>query len=223
MKNPNLISEVFEKANLIQSVIDNTSSAFKMFREQTESITNELINHGGKNQSKQRFEFKNRGDLEFEMRFGGDVLIFLQHTNVFEFSRAHDVMKTPYIKEDSNRSFCGIINIYNFLRDSFEYNRENDLGYLIGRIFINSEGHYFIEGKREIGLLYNNFNTSIINEESVRDIIESAISYASKFDLLTPPYEEVKVVSVREMKENISNRLLITGKRLGFRFQEDKD
>ena len=34
-------------------------------------------------------------------------------------------------------TFCGIINIYNFLSDSFKYNRESDLGYLVGRIFIN--------------------------------------------------------------------------------------
>ena len=218
MKDPNLIQEVFKKAELIQHVFENTSDAFKIFREEAKNLTQEFVNYGESIQSKQKFEFKDRGEFEFEIRFGDDILIFLLHTNTFEFSRNHEVMKTQYIKEDANRSFCGVINIYNFLRDSFDHHRENDLGYLIGRIFVNNESHYFIEGKREIGLLYNNFNTSVVNNDSVRGIIESAVSYASKFNLLTPPYDEVKVVSVSEMRA-----AAITGKRLGFRFQEDKD
>lgn len=223
MKNPNLIQEVFKKGELIQTVIDNTTKAFEIFRNETKNVTQEFVEYGKSIQSKQQFEFKNRGDFEFEMRFGNDILIFFLHTNVFEFSRNHEVMRTQYIKEDVNRSFCGVINIYNFLSDSFDYYRENDLGYLIGRIFVNNESHYFIEGKREIGLLYNNFNTSVIDNDSVRGIVESAVSYTSNFDLLTPPYDEVKVVSVSEMRAAFDHKQMVTGKRLGFRFQEDKD
>lgn len=223
MKNPKLISEVFDKVDLVQQIFQNTVNAFEIFREETKAITEEFTDHAKKTHSKHQFEFKNRGDFEFEMRFGGDILIFYLHTNVFEFSRNHEVMRTSYIKEDMKRSYCGVINIYNFLRDSFEYYRENDLGYLIGRIFVNNENHYFIEGKREIGLLYNNFNTAVINPESVRNIVESAVEYTNNFDLLTPPYDEVKVVSVSEMRASFDHKQLVTGKRLGFRFQEDKE
>ena len=83
------------------------------------------------------FEFHDKSEFEAELRFGGDVLIFFMHTNIFEFSRDHEVMKTSYVREDPDRSYCGTILIFNFLADSFHYNRENDLGYLIGRIFIN--------------------------------------------------------------------------------------
>ena len=132
-------------------------------------------------------------------------------------------MKSPYIRENPNRSYCGVIHIYNFLADSFLYQRENDLGYMIGRIFINNEKHYFIEGKRELGMLYNNFNTSVINPETVQGIVESAIEYTTNFDLLTPPYDEVKLVSVGEMRSNFDKKSLVTGKRLGFRFQADTE
>ena len=169
------------------------------------------------------FSYEDRGDFEFEAQFGGDVLLFLMHTNVFEFSRNHDVMKSAYIREDSRRSYCGVIQIYNFLSDSFLYQRDNDLGYLIGRVFINAENHYFIEGKRELGMLYNNFNTSLITNESVRSIVESAFEYTTNFDLLTPPYDEVKVVSVGEMRSNFDKKSIVTGKRLGFKFQSDTD
>ncbi len=101
-------------------------------------------------------------------------------------------MRTAYVKEDDSRSYCGIINIYNFLSDSFKYNRFNDIGYLIGRIFINKDNHYFIEGKRELGFLYNNFGKHEMNRETAQQIIETAITYTINFDLLTPPYETVK-------------------------------
>ena len=145
----------------------------------------------------------------------------MMHTNVFEFSRDHQVMKTPYVREDPKRSYCGVIHIYNFLADSIIYQRDNDLGYMIGRVFVNNEKHYFIEGKRELGMIYTNFNTSVVTPETVQGVVESAIEYTTNFDLLTPPYDEVKLVSVGEMRTNFDKKLLITGKRLGFRFQAD--
>ena len=56
-----------------------------------------------------------------------------------------------YPEENPNRGFCGLIHIYNFLNDSFKYNRVHDLGYLIGRIFINHENHFMVQGKRQLG------------------------------------------------------------------------
>jgi hypothetical protein len=144
------------------------------------------------------------------------------HTNIFEFPRMHEVMKTKYIEEDKERSYCGVINIYNFLADSFRFNRQMDLGYMIGRVFVNKENHYFIEGKREIGQLYNNFASSELNTDSVKSIIESAIKYTINFDLLTPPYEEVKLIRMGDIQA-ASDIKLVTGKRLGFRFQADHE
>jgi hypothetical protein len=147
----------------------------------------------------------------------------MMHTNIFEFSRDHEVMKTPYIREDKLRSYCGVIHIFNFLADSFKYNRLNDIGYLIGRLFINKELHYFIEGKREVGLLYPNFATSVVDEQSIRKIVESAIEYTLNFDLLTPAFDSIKEVSVDEIQTTSDNIKLKTGKRLGFKFQADHD
>jgi len=170
-----------------------------------------------------RYEFEERGDFEVKFTFGGDILIFVMHTNVFEFPRDHIVMKTSYVKEDINRSYCGVINIYNFLADSFRFNRINDIGYMIGRIFVNKDSHYFIEGKRELGFLYSNFVDKIINKEAITKIVESAMLYTIKFDLLTPPFDQVKEVSVQDMKNRLDNMKIKTGKRLGFRFQGDHE
>ena len=214
---------VFNKSELKQSVYQATRETFDLFRENTRELI-ELFKKRCREEGKEvAFEFTDRGDFEFEVKFAGDILLFMMHTNVFEFSRDHQVMKTPYVRDDQRRSYCGVIHIYNVLADSFAYQRDNDLGYMIGRVFVNFEKHYFIEGKRELGMLYTNFNTSTVTPESVQGIIESAIEYTTNFDLLTPPYDEVKLVSVGEMRTNFDKKSLVTGKRLGFRFQADNE
>ena len=214
---------VFDKSDLKQQVYRATKETFEMFRCTTRELMDKFREQANSEGRNVNFEFKDHGDFEFEVKFAGDVLVFVMHTNVFEFSRDHQVMKSPYIRDDKRRSYCGVIRIYNFLADSFLYNRDQDLGYMIGRVFVNNEKHYFIEGKRELGMLYNNFNTSLITNESVQSIVESAIEYTTNFDLLTPPYDEVKLVSVGEMRSDLDKKSLVTGKRLGFRFQADTD
>lgn len=214
---------VFSKSELKQNVYQATKDTFGLFRKETRELI-DLFRECCRAEGRQvAFEFTDRGDFEFEVKFAGDILLFMMHTNVFEFSRDHQVMKTPYVREDPKRSYCGVIHIYNFLADSFVYQRDNDLGYMIGRVFVNNEKHYFIEGKRELGMLYTNFNTSTVTPESVQGIVESAIEYTTNFDLLTPPYDEVKLVSVGEMRSNFDKKSLVTGKRLGFRFQADSE
>lgn len=224
MPSPNkeLFEAVVAKAGLKQEVYARTLNAFNVFKKETIHLAGDY--HKKVKQAKWPipFEYKDRGIFEFELKFGGDVLIFFMHSNVFEFSRDHEVMKSSYIKDDKRRSYCGIIHIFNFLADSFKYNRANDIGYLIGRVFVNRESHYFIEGKREIGLLYNNFPTSKLNTRTIGSIIRSSIQYTLNFDLLTPPYDNMKEVTVMEMQTTINNLQIRTGKRLGFRFQADE-
>lgn len=220
-----LFKTLIDKSTLKLDIYDNTLQTLQLFRHVTaqlvqeyEQVLPELASHRPIS-----FEMNNRGDFEFEVKFGGDILLFLMHTNIFEFSRDHEVRRTSYIRNDQSRSYSGVINIYNFLADSFKYNRVNDLGYLIGRVFINKDKHYFIEGKRELGFLYNDFGKNEMTSESAFKIVEAAMRYTINFDLLTPPYEEVKLVSVNDMLNRLDEISLKTGKRIGFQFKEDKD
>ncbi len=218
-----LKTTVFEKSVLKQEVYKSTKDTFEMFRGCAREIIELFKAENDRRGTQIEFAFVDRGDFEFEIRFAGDTLIFYMPTDVFEFSRDHAVMKTPYIREDSRRSYCGVIRIYNFITDSFTYERYNDLGYMIGRVFVNHEKHYFIEGKRELGMMFNNFNTSLISNDSVQSIVESAIEYAANFDTLTPPYDENKLVPAGAMVEHSEKKSVVTAKRLGFRFQSDSD
>lgn len=218
MNTKELGKQIHTKTLLLNSIIDNTKNAFGLMRSISKEIITKLSNDYPK-----EFVFSDRNEREFEIRFGSDILVFMMHTNVFEFSRYHEVMRLPYVQQDKDRSFCGVIQIYNFLTDSFDYNRDYDIGYLIGRVFINKENHYFIEGKREVGMLYSNFNTSMVSEDSIESIVKSSMEYANNFDLLTPPFDEVKEITVGEVKNHVASRNHITAKRLGFVFQQDKD
>lgn len=215
-----LFNQLINKGILKQKVYSNTLESFQLFKQVVLKLSEEYANYP--DSEKIIFEFTDRGIFEFELKFAGDILIFLMHTNVFEIPRQNELMRTAYIKNDKNRSYCGIINIYNFLADSFKYDRDNDLGYLIGRIFINHEKHFFLEGKKEIGMIYNNFEQSILNEDSAHEIVTSAIEYTINFDLLLPPFESVIMASVFDIRKHMQSLSLRTAKRLGFKYLSDR-
>lgn len=216
-----LFDTLVKKATLKQLVYNNTLSAFKLVKSGMEELADKYNKLDSKDSKRIPFTFKDRSEFEVELKFAGDTLVLMMHTNIFELPRDHEVMKTPYIREDKDRSYCGIINIYNFLSDSFKYNRVNDIGYLIGRVMVNKDMHYFVEGKREIGFLYNNFGSTDLTKKTACDIVESSIYYTLNFDLLTPPYDNVKMVSVQEFISAVDSMQIKTGKRLGFKFQAD--
>jgi hypothetical protein len=95
------------------------------------------------------------------------------------------------------------------------------LGYLIARLFINHEYYYFVEGKQQMNSWVNHFGTAVINKQILRDIVESAILYTLNFDLLAPPYDSVKIISLEQMISKIESARYQTGKRLGFTFNSD--
>lgn len=221
--NEMILQVLKEKASLKQDVFHKNIALFKLLREVCKEISKELKPKAAEIDKRLLVEFKEKGEFEFELRVAGDVLVFSMHTNVFEFDASHQMWKSSYVRDNEKASFCGMINIYNFLADSFKYNRSNDLGYLVARIFVNYQDHFFVEGKRQLGFLYNDFATSVINKDELRNIVESAILYCLDFDLFTPPFDEVKVISLAQVQEASTMISVKTGKRLGFRFQADND
>lgn len=217
-----ILKTLQEKSVLKQNVYRQTVGVFETFKSVLKEVATDLSQKMAAIDKRVQIEFKDNGEFELELRVAGDILIFYMHTNVFEFDRSHSIWKSSYVRENEYNSYCGMINVYNFLTDSFKYNRVNDIGYLIARIFINRELHYFVEGKRQLGFLYNDFVHAVIDREKVTAIVESLILYCLAFDLFTPPFDAVKEVTVMELQEATS-QMQVTGKRLGFRFQADND
>ena len=206
-----------------QEVYRNTSVSVKIMRSYIEKLAIDLKKKMAEVDKNVIVEFEDKGDFEMRLKLGGDVIIFLMHTNVFDFEDAHVMWNTGYVKEEPYRAYCGMISIYNFLSDSFRYNRENDLGYLIARMFVNKDNHFFVEGKKQLGFMYNDFAQQKVTRDLIADVVDSAILYSMDFDLLTPPYRHVMEISVNEVNAVSHAARMKTGKRLGFRFQSESE
>jgi hypothetical protein len=210
------------KSTVKQKVYENTRLTFVLLKKVLKMLENDYLNVIKNKVPEQVLPFfKDKGPFEAEFKIGGDLLLFSMHSNVFEFDDKHPVWKTKYIEDDTLRSYCGTINIYNFLADSFKYNRENDLGYLVARIFVNKENHFFVEGKRQTDETVKDFAIDTISPGILRQIIETAIQYSIEFDLLVPLYDQVKMATVEQMRQKMSHSKMVTGKRLGFGFNSD--
>lgn len=209
------------KSVLKQKVFDNTAEAFLMIKDILKNLAREVNSDLSGIDPRVRMEYTDRSTFDAQIRVAADMLLFSMHSNIFQFDREHPAWKTAYIQKNKFNAYSGIINIYNFLADSFKYSRLDDLGYLIARIFINHENQYFVEGKRQMGMLFTNYGNEAFSPESLKTIVFTAISYSLEFDLLVPPYDTVKIASVGQAESKIQHSRLITGKRLGFQFNSD--
>ena len=205
-----------EKSVMKQNVYANTLSVFENIWDIAKSITDELAKEIRSVDSRVTLGFKEFNQQSFQIKVAGDMLQFDMHTNVFEFEKSHPLFKSGYVKQNEMNSFCGIISVYNFLADSFKFNRMNDVGFLIARIFVNREKKFFIETKTGLNYKYSNYSELPISEENIKDIVNELMIFAVSFDLFIPPYDAVKQVSVMEIQEKASSTVLKTGKRLGY-------
>jgi hypothetical protein len=217
-----ILAAIINKSTLKQHIFDNTFTTFNELKDVLFEIASELDDDlDGKLDKRVRIEYRDRGKFEAQLQIASDLLIFQMHTDIFEFDSNHIIWQNEYVQAERDNSYCGVINIYNFLSDSFKFNRNADEGYLIGRIFINREKCFFVEGKRQTLVRPMAFGQNKITREALIAIMESAINYAINFDLLMPPYEENKRVTVDQFNTKMDNSKFITGKRLGYDFNVD--
>jgi hypothetical protein len=220
-KKQEIIGTLKEKSILKQKVYDNTFESFCTLKDVLKNLSKEINTSLSGTDSRIKMEYTDRSNFDAQVKVAGDILLFSMHSNIFQFDREHPAWKTAYIQKNKYNAYSGIINIYNFLADSFKYSRLDDLGYLIARIFINHEKQYFVEGKRQMGMLFTNYGSEQISKESLQLIISTAIQYSLEFDLLVPPYDTVKIATVGQAEAKIQHSRVITGKRLGFQFNSD--
>ena len=206
-----------------QDVYENTLKAFRELKTALKELAFQLQERVGDQDKRLGVEYLERGDFEAELKIAGDVLIFYMHTNIFKLDPEHRVSKTHYVGEDDFRRYCGTISVYNFLSDSLKYSRRNDLGYMIARILVNNEEHFFVEGKGQLGFLFEEFEKNTVVPLVIKDLVESIVAYTLEFDLLTPPFGEVQAVTVHQILEATKFMTLSTGKRIGYTFQSEND
>ena len=187
-----ILETIVSKSTLKQKVFDNTFATFNDLKETLLEMASEMDDQlDGLLDRRVRLEYRDRGKFEAQIQVANDLLIFQMHTDVFEFEPNHVIWQNPYVQTDRDNSYCGVINIYNFLSDSFKFNRNADEGYLIGRIFINREKCYFVEGKQQTSMRPMQFGKSVA---------QVALRYLIQRDIIVIP----KSTHKERMMENFN-------------------
>ncbi len=206
-----------------QRVYKLTQGVFKDIKDTMQDLQNEIMPCLHKEAPFIEVKYYDKGDFEAHLKFSGDTIVVMMHTNIFDFDDNHFISKTKYVKEDPLNIFCGMIQIYNFLSDSLRYNREQDAGYLVGRIFINKDSHFFVEGKRPLSFMYGDFESNIITKDIIRAILEESMLFCLNFDLQAPPLDVINYITLEQKNLLSYSSGIPTLKRLGFQMSKETD
>jgi hypothetical protein len=197
-----------------QTTFRHLGEAFNMMSNDSRRIIGELTqetNHGDQDVT---LYHKTVSRHEFHVKLAGDLLIFVMHTNIITFDDDHEVMKDDYIRKNEVNRYFGQINIYNFMYDSLRYNRGNDPGYLIGRLMINHEDRFFMEGERPFVDMYGRISSEPIDDPTLQNIVKHSLQIAIKNDLMAPPYAKVRSITLNQKNEHTIE--LGGGQKIGF-------
>lgn len=211
------------KSSTKQSIYAITHEVFGQFKQMLANIQNHIQPQVKNHDARVEVLYSDVSAFEAHLKFAGDTLVFMMHTNVFTFTEDHFIHDSDYVKEDPMRAYCGMIQVYNFLSDSLKYNREGDLGYLVSRIYINKDKHFFVDGRRPLSIEYNNLDIDVIDESQISHILHRLMRYCMEFDLYAPPVDAVEIISVDQKNNQMFSSGFETGKRVGFQFRSEFD
>ena len=213
------LDQIFEglkqKSVAKQAIFRNTLAAFDCLRLVSQELVVEISRKLTPFDSSVVIEYHSINDMEFHIKFSGDLLVFVMHSNVVTFPDEYGPMPSVYVKDDFRRRFFGHIMAYNFMADSIKYQRLNDPGYLVGRLLINIENHYYLEGVQQLELPTNDMADNELKPEAMRLFVESAMIAAVNNDLIAPLLPEIQKISV---KQKLENQQVSRGSKVGFSF-----
>jgi len=216
-----IVSTILSKAGLTKDVTDSTFSVLQLLKSVLQRMESEFRKEVVAKDPRIKIQYRDRGTFEAELKVGEDLLIFIMHTNAFVFEAAHPIWKTGYVSLDQTRGTVGMISVYNFLSDSFKFDRRNDIGHLVARVFVNRDGNFFVEGKRQLGVLFNDYSNMKADEQNLRAFSEGVLMFSLDIDVNVPPFDAMKEISVYEAMVNTMQSTVTTSKRLGFKFETD--
>ena len=216
-----LVKILLKKGGETKDATDACYRVFTSLKSVLHQVEHSLLERTG-DDPRIKVKYADRGQFEAELKVADDLIIFIMHTNAFVFDPSHSIWKTGYLSLNESRGTCGMISIYNFLSDSFKFNRHHDAGLLVGRMFINSEENFYLEGKRQLGILFNDFASQKATPEKLLEITEAAVLYSLDIDVNVPSYDTMKEITVNEVLTYNMQTAVNAGKRLGFNFTNEK-
>lgn len=215
-----IINSIRAKSETEKNIQENLKKFYNLLKKVLNSIVEEYNKELQKNTSANFFELK-QGTSHFELYFGEDVVIFVFKDYVFKIDESQSIWAHSYLQNNPLNAYVGIVDIYNFLKYSYNEDRSDDLGYLVGRILINRENHFYVEGKRQLAFLYNDLSKQLVDEQIITRVVESVILYCLTFEMLVPNYEDISVINIEQIKMLLTKSKYLSAKRLGFQFYKN--
>jgi hypothetical protein len=217
----NLIAQGLSgKASAKQAIFRATQAAFDQLRQVSQELCLELTQRITSTvDASVRIEYYPVNGMEFHIRFSGDLLVFVMHSNIVTFPDTFGPMATPYVQNDFRRRFFGHIMAYNFMADSIKYHRLSDPGYLVGRLLVNIDSHYFLEGVEQLELPDHDMSDSPVTAAAMRLFVESAMIAAVNNDLIAPPMTDIQRITV---KQKLENQQVSRASKVGFSFSHEQ-
>ena len=216
-----ILEQLGQKASIKQLVYRNLQEVFKQIRAEGKRIISDLDDRISQIDTSVTVHYEKTGDFEFRLQFGGDTLIFYMQSNIITFKDDFPLMQSPYITEDPGRKYFGHITVYNFLSDSIKYNRLDDPGYLIARLLLNKENHFFVEGAGQLNFLFQDLANNVITRDWLRLIIEKAMAAAMDNDLIGPKYPDIRSITLKQKQQE--HLAAIRGEKIGFQMNTESD
>jgi hypothetical protein len=204
-----------QKSTAKQAIYRNTKETFDKLRVISKDLVIRLAKRISPLDSSVGIEYRDVNELEFHIKVSGDLIIFVMHSNIVTFPDDYDLMKTDYVEEDFKRRFFGHIMAYNFMADSIKYSRMNDPGYLLGRLLINIENHFYLEGVDQMNLEYQDIAKNVLTDDSLLLMVESSLIAAVNNDLMAQDLEDIRKITV---KQKLDNQQVSKAQKVGFNF-----
>ena len=209
-----IVTSLKEKACVKQRIYRQTQEVFERMKTIAKGQTAGLSEVFLKVDNSVQIEYETIHEFDFRLKFSGDLLLFTMHSNVVTYPEDSVIYQSPYIKEDPTRAYFGHIMVYNFMADSVKYNRLDDPGYLIARLMVNHEGHFYIEGVRPLGFLFPDIAQNKVSDELLRLFIQQSMIIAVETDLTVPPFQQVQVIP---LGYTLQNEMVGTIEKVGFK------
>jgi hypothetical protein len=95
----------------------------------------------------------------------------------------------------------------------------NDPGYLIARVLINKERHFYVEGSGQLNFLFQDLDQNLISNDWLRLIIEKSMSEAIDKDLIGAKYPEIRSITLKQKLNQ--NLVAVRGEKIGFQINSD--
>lgn len=221
-KNPvaYLKSRLSSKARLKQKVWKNAIKFFDGLRNEAELLISELKEKEAGNDNI-RVEFKSISEFEFHVYFGSDLVVYSLQTNIVTFDSTHYLIQNKYLQQDPDLTFFGQILIYDFMADSLLYNRTEDTGYLLGRILVNRDNHFMIEGVRDLHYLFEGIEKTEGSKENNAMLIYKSLAVAIDSDLLAPDFTQIQFTTLGVRMK--ADRELGHGSKIGFQMSTNEE